>query len=472
MSYLELSILIDLAVVSVCVLLLVRYGRISTTHPAAVYIFFHVYVVTTRLWSIAAGSPTLFSWGFPYEPVGESEIVRAAVLFDLALIVMTVAWLIVSRRDLTKNGPAPAAGDLPPGDLSKNTILRVVAFTLPIGIIALLVVARLPGVSTTVDIGEWSRSSWIGILPGWVGLSLLALIYWYGFRKPLVALMVLYLLLMVYQGYHRFRVYIPMILMMQIYLDRHYRRWPTVWMIIVLVAGGLLFFPMKSIGRGVQAGASISEITTLSGNTISDALSAQAGDQTFLDMTASALTLTDVRGEFYLGRPYLALLTLPVPRQWWPDKPGLADHLADISTSWRPMAQAGMIITYLGEAYLNFGYTGIILVPFLLAAVLARLYFGAYRRSYYSVFRFAYLMLAANLILVYRDGLTSIVVFTLVNMMPLSVIVFVHLLRSIPAPGARPRWRSVKPTPMWTPNHVTNPPASTPDRNGSPHSPR
>ncbi len=42
--------------------------------------------------------------------------------------------------------------------------------------------------------------------------------------------------------------------------------------------------------------------------------------------------------------------------------------------------------------------------------------------------RLAYLLIACNLIQVYRDGLTSIVVFTWVNMMPLMVIVALHYI--------------------------------------------
>jgi hypothetical protein len=40
-------------------------------------------------------------------------------------------------------------------------------------------------------------------------------------------------------------------------------------------------------------------------------------------------------------------------------------------------------------------------------------------------------------LLVYRDGLISIVVFTFVNMMPLTLIVLLHLLRPKPGPHSR-----------------------------------
>jgi hypothetical protein len=61
---------------------------------------------------------------------------------------------------------------------------------------------------------------------------------------------------------------------------------------------------------------------------------------------------------------------------------------------------------------------------------LARFYFTAMRDSYYSVFRFIYIMVACNLIQVFRDGLISLVVFTLVNMAPLVVIAVLSWLTS------------------------------------------
>jgi hypothetical protein len=143
----------------------------------------------------------------------------------------------------------------------------------------------------------------------------------------------------------------------------------------------------------------------------------------------------DENGKLYYGSTYLNLLTLPIPRQWWPDKPSLADYLQDISRPSRPMGEMGMIVTYLGESYVNFGFLGILIVPYLVAYWLARAHFRAYTSSYYSVARFAYLLLACNLIQVYRDGLVSIVVFTCVNMMPLTFILILHFIRPLKSAG-------------------------------------
>src|SRR2546421_167720 len=66
-----------------------------------------------------------------------------------------------------------------------------------------------------------TTSSWFLILQLWPGLSLLALMYRYGFRWWLNLPMGVYLLIMSFQGFDRFRVVIPVLLIVQIYLDRH-----------------------------------------------------------------------------------------------------------------------------------------------------------------------------------------------------------------------------------------------------------
>jgi hypothetical protein len=183
---------------------------------------------------------------------------------------------------------------------------------------------------------------------------------------------------------------------------------------------------MKTIGRMTQEGASISEITRSSSEIIGDVMAGQNGDQTILDQLACTLTLIDRAGKLYYGSTYMALVTSPIPRQLWPDKPGLAEHMKEFSTPSRPMAELGMIMTFIGEFYLNFGYAGIVVMSYLTAYWLARIYFRAYRSNYFSALRFVYLMIACNFIQVYRDGMMSLFIFTVVNMMPLTVIVVLH----------------------------------------------
>lgn len=422
-SDLTIAIFTDLAVLLLCIPLLLRHGRLTHSHPLTIYLFFHLLVVTSRLIAVDFGAPTLFTgWAWFVKPVTPEEIIRAAFLFDIALIASTLGALKAAHDDAVSGTMQDQSY---PETLQLSLIKRVVAIVLPIGVIGLLFFTKLPGIEVSADFGTWSQSTWLTMTSTWLGLALIILIYWYGFRRVLTVPKLLYLFIMVYQGYHRFRVLIPILLLAQIYLDRNSYKWPSRQMAILLIVAGLLFFPLKNIGRLLQSGATLDTIIIFTTATVREVFAGKADDQTFLDMFASALTLADQHNQPFWGKTYLALLTLPIPRPLWPDKPGLADYLFDISTNTRPMARSGMIVTYLGEAYVNFLYVGILLVPIVLSYGLTRFYFRAYRYPYYSIQRFAYLLFAANFIQLYRDGLTAII-FVVVSMMPLTTLVLLH----------------------------------------------
>jgi hypothetical protein len=424
------AIAVDLFVLAGCTILLLRYGRLAHSHPGIAYLFFHMLIVSSRILAILAGAETLFSsWGGIFEPVTEFEIVRAAFLADVVLVMMTIAWIRASIIDTRLQSRKNRTAEAQPITLSLAHIWSVVAIAFPIGLIGIALLGNVPGIEKPqIDLGEWQESSWVSITMTWAGLALLVLIYWYGFRWWLVAPMGIHLFIMGIQGYHRFRVIIPLILLLQIYLDRKQKKWPPAIAIVPIVIAILLFYPMKTIGKMAQEGATISEISATSSQIIRETMSGENSDQQIMDQLACTLTLVDRAERFYYGSTYFSLLTSPIPRQWWPNKPGLADHISEYSVPSRPMSELGMVSTFIGEFYLNFGYMGIVLMSYLTAYWLARVYFEAYRRNYYSVLRFGYLLIACNLIQVYRDGLMSLVIFTFINMMPLAVIVILHIM--------------------------------------------
>jgi hypothetical protein len=432
----SLALGVDIPIVVLTLAIALRFGRLGHSHPLTAYFVFHILVVTFRLVSLHLGSDTLFAgplWRkLLYEPVSHAEILRASLIADVGLVVFTAASLWACRRERLTRGATPQRFR----PLQLRYIQAVAAFAFPVGVVGLILMATVPGLQAgSPDLGDWQGSGWLVITQTWAGLALLGLIYWYGFRRVLILPIALYLLVMMYQGFHRFRVVIPLLLMCQIYLDRHDLKWPSLRISAALLLTTLLFFPLKTIGRMAQEGASIDEIAQESRSVIKSVFASE-GEMQLLDEFASGVTLMDDAQRRDYGGSYLTLLTLPIPRQWWPSKPGLADYLADISTRKRPMSEMGMVVSYLGEAYLNLGYVGVLIMPWLAGYALSRAYFMVYTLPYLSVARFAYLLVACNLIQVYRDGLISVVVFTLVHMMPLMVIVALHYL--IPARRAVP----------------------------------
>jgi len=423
MNEYALPLFIDVSTVVLCVGLLLRVGDLRLSHPAVPYSVFHIHTVTIRLIGLLNGAPTLYTYASQsFAPIRPDEIARAALYADIAFWLATFVWIGINltRRPRVRENPIMLDGRL------LRPIL-IVAFC--VGVVGIRLAARVPGVEVYEwdPSNAWSTSSYVYILPSWMGLAVLGHIYFYGFRRWTFVLLAIYLILMALQGGMRFRFIIGFLLAVQIWVEHRNRRWPSRGLLLGLVVVALLFFPMKTVGGLIQNGASLDEVSETVSNSVADLTEGAAGDQMFLDEYASGLTLMDLQGKKYMGSIYLPILTLPIPRFLWPDKPGLSDYMADISTRQRPMASSGMIVTYLGESYANFGLAGIFLVPPLLALFLGLFYRVAYEAPRESVIHFSYILLAVNLIQNFRDGLLSIIVFRFVNMMPLMIIILLHL---------------------------------------------
>ena len=417
------AVLLDATVLTCCVAGLAVFAKLSVTHPATIYLVFHGAFISLRAIAILNGATTLFS-STSAIPVSESEIARALSLADLALIAMTCGWIFVAHRAATLH---PAQHEHRLRRLQPEVLKLVAAICIPVGCAAMLLWSKVPGISAQPILTDSFDSNWAVIAQTWGGLSLLALIYWYGFKPALVLSVAVYFTWAIYQGSFRFRLLIPLILLAQIFVDRRGRRWPGAAGVAGLLICGLLFFPLKGIGQRLQTGEPVGDVWESTRYEIVNVFRGNHPDETILDQFASTLTLADEHGRLYWGRTYAGLLTVVVPRQWWPEKPGLTQYEQEISTPARPMADDGMVVTMLGEFYLNFSYPGIAILSFALACLTGIWFHAANRAGYFSLVHFAYLLVACNLIQVFRDGLISLFVFTVINMLPLFVIVALHL---------------------------------------------
>ena len=349
------------------------------------------------------------------------------LLADVALVTMTCAWVLAAYR--TEQLEAKRAL-VKSRMLSVGIIHRVSAVAIPLGCIAMLLWSAVPGLAHHEVAHELAVSNWAVIAQTWAGLGLLVLIYWYGFKLGLVIPLAAYFGLMIYQGNFRFRLVIPLILLAQVYFDRRRRRWPTLTGVALLLTFGCPFFPLKRIGQQLQAGETPQAMWQSTRIEMEDAFRGDHPDEMILDEFASSLTLADRYGKSYWGGTYVGLLTVAIPRQWWPEKPGLADFEKEISTLSRPMAANGMVVTMVGEFYLNFSYVGVVVLCFVVAYLSGLCFHAAYRRGYFTLGHFTYLLIACNFIQVFRDGLISLFVFPIINMMPVAAIVVLHLIQS------------------------------------------
>jgi hypothetical protein len=412
--------LLDVFVVLAVVVLMFR--RMAFWHPLTAYLLFHLYSFTYRLFQILSGSPLMYAGQANAEAITPEEITRAILWADAALILFVAAsWWAHMAFEAKADQPVERRV------FNLNIAKAIGLICLPLGAYFFSMV-RSSGYVLTADTVSASYIQAIAMWPiGVIGL----LIFAFGFRWHLLALAAFFLGAVALQGYHRFMLVLPLLFFTALYLQTQRRRWPTLPLFIAALFVGMVFPRLKYIGQALQYGDTQEAIAQFSQAFVKDkkAFVEISTAEDFLDQFAGGLSLIDGNERKFWGSTYLAIITLPIPRSIWPNKPGLADHLQEISTSGRRYDVEGRIMTYLGEAYLNFGYMGLIFIPAFLGYVLTAACLRATAGPMLRLGRYLYLVFFMALIQTFRDGLLSIFVFTVVHNMPM---LFAWILHSIP----------------------------------------
>jgi oligosaccharide repeat unit polymerase len=387
--------------------LLFRYGKISLYHPATTYLIFHFFAFTSRLIFLTNGAAFFLGQQPDYfTEIENHEIFRASLLADLGFISMTIAWLFEAHRKPSSNTSKSAI------ILDENTLKVVLFFTIPIGIWGIFSQLYIPGIGKTLlNFDGWEKSTYIINAQNWLVLSYLVVVFKYGFNKSYLTIILICIFILGLQGELRYRVLVPCIFLLFLYLHRQQKRWLSPRFVMMILVGIMLFLPMKYVGKLIQQGASAEDLIEFASE-YRESLSVGANaDFSFLDMYASTLTLIDQHEGFYYGSTYLTVFLTPIPRQFWKEKPSTAQWITDVSTPSRNLKELGSIATIYGEAYANFGYLGIIFIPFLFAKFSSRWYFKVLNTHPQSANLYLYLYFAAIIVQVYRDGLISVVIF-------------------------------------------------------------
>ncbi|NBX33754.1 hypothetical protein EBR16_00035 [bacterium] len=394
-------------------------SRLSFWHPVTTYLLFHAYSFSARAWQLYDGASPMYADNAAFDIIRPEEFQRALLFADLALVVFAAAAFLAHRR-FERHADEP----IPRRRINRAIVFAVSAICLPVGFYVFLT-AKTSGAAANA----LTETNYFQVMAMWPIGCLGLLIYLQGFRWYLLLPTAAYLALVAVQGYHRFMFVLPLLFLASYYLQSRRRRWPGLSILLGAILVFLVLPRLKAIGQAVQAG-DFTEATQLVGDSFRSTKGLEGGSsEQFLDQFAGALTMTDEYGKVYFGSTYLAIVTLPIPRSLWPDKPGLGDHTIEISTARRQYDREGRIITYIGESYLNFRHAGLVLIPFLLGYLLTgwclRATSGPLHRFegyLYTVFAMAYIQL-------FRDGLLSIFVFTVVHNMPM---LFAWILHAVP----------------------------------------
>ncbi len=404
-------------------LLVVQRG--AFWHPLTMYLLFHGYTVTWRAWQLVAGAPVMYAGQVGRDPIEPEELSRAVIFADLALVAFIVgAWWAYKLAEQR------AAAPIERRPINRTVITLVSLVCLPVGFYVYFVIR---GGSFTDN--AFTQTNYFNVMGMWPMGCLAMLIFTYGFRLILLIPTGVYLAMVATQGYHRHMLLLPLLFFTAYLLQRKRLRWPS-WPLLIAGFCLLLVFPrLKMIGQALQYGDQQEALRQVTEAFVTrDAYEEAVSNEQFLDQYAGALSMVDDVDKTYWGRTYLAVFTLPLPRVFWPEKPGLGDHIIEVSTPERPYNLEGRIITYIGEAYFNFRQVGVVFIPLLLSYFLTlwamRSTTGPmarFDRYLYCVFFMAFLQL-------YRDGLLSLVVFTVCHNLPM---VFAWILHAIP--GVAPK---------------------------------
>jgi hypothetical protein len=428
-----LYLLLDVLVVSSVVIAMSR--RMAFWHPLSAYLLFHLYSFSYRAFKIYGGAPLMYV-GIPNaEPITIDEINRAMLWADVALVIFAASSFL-AHHVFESKAERPVVRRV----MNPNIARAIGILCLPVGAFFMY------GIKAEVlDISVSNASAgYAQVMAMWPIGALGLLVFAFGFRWQLVGLIAFFLGMVALQGYHRFMLILPLLFFTAYYLQTVRRRWPTLPIIIGAILVALIFPRLKYIGQALQFGDTQEAVAQL---TQSFTFNAKDKDletsEEFLDQYAGTLSLTDSNGRYFLGSTYLAIITLPIPRAWWPNKPGLADHVQEISTSGRNYAQEGRITTYLGESYLNFGYIGLFFIPALMGYALTAYFLKSATGPMQRLSRYVYLVIFMALIQTFRDGLLSIFVFTIVHNMPMFFTVILHVIpgfakKSLDRPAADP----------------------------------
>ena len=416
MESLQTYLLLDVLIVTLVVAL--SFWRLSFWHPLTAYLFFHIYSFTVRAYDIYEGAPTIYTGSVNnYEDVTTAELTRALLLADLALIVFAVAsWL--AHRSFQARSHLPVSRRI----LNINVIKTVALVGLPPGLILFFLFK-------TTQVFEEGTGGYLAGATMWpIGITCL-LIFSFGFRWYSCLFLAVILSIVAVQGYHRAMLVLPLMFLTALHLQRRGLRWPTIPIILAAAVLATVFPRLKYIGRAIQAG-DIQEVARHLSQSFVKEPSQLEFDyrESFLDQYACGLSMIDYNGKKFWGSTYLGVVTLPIPRDWWPGKPALNGHVIEISTPTRQFGREGRIITYLGESYANFGYAGFVIIPAMLGYALTAFCLHATTGPWQSLSRYVYFACFMVFIQLFRDGLYSLVVFTIAHNIPMLVVIVLHVI--------------------------------------------
>lgn len=416
----EIATMLDIFLVTWSLWALLRWTDRSVFNPGYWYLLLHVLTVSSRLIMLAFGATSAPSIGVK----SETEFVRCEIGADIALLAAVSASVFASARagrlGLAASRKAKKIARLNPlvGDvISWSCIVFGVLSLIAFGAMAQDARAR-DATAAGADIGDLALTSYPMAVGGFAVLGAVMQCAIYGFTQVRTTMFLAILGLTAF-NLTRVSFVLPLILALLVYLAMQGRRELSFQWTFALAGLAVLWFVFKPVGAAISSGEGIEKAWNAAGAYLDDTWTYGTGDLQYFDMQASFMAAADESGVRMYGATLLPLVYLPIPRYMWPDKPRLNQFMVGISSSARPFVQSGMTPTLCGEAYLNFGWFGCFFVPFIYLYAMSRAYLRVRNHTIASAGRWIYMASLVVFIQVFRDGLNSLVLFSVVHFLPL-----------------------------------------------------
>lgn len=394
---------------------LVHWTERSVFNPGFWYLGLHAFVVTFRLNALYAGSQLLNVSGVR----SESEVIRAALASDISLVAVAIAsvWAAIrANRGSSRGAPALRPARLNP---FVGQVISILCLTMGTAALAFYISAER-GTADAMEnaMGDFSTTSYPLAIAGFAVQGAVILCVLRGFTPWRIVIL---LVLLGWTAITLFRMsfVIPSILAMLIHLTMHRKRTISLRWALALLGLGLLWYVGKPVAMAARSGEGFNGVWDAGKGYFQDSMNSGGNDVQLLDLQASFMAASDEQGRRFYGTTILPLMYLPVPRFMWPNKPAINQFAVELSSASRAFSRNGMTPNLTGESYLNFGWWGCVIIPFLYLYGMQAAFLRVRNQGIGSAPRWLYMVMLVIMVQVFRDGMNSLVLYPLVDFLPL-----------------------------------------------------
>ncbi|WP_294311790.1 O-antigen polysaccharide polymerase Wzy [uncultured Chryseobacterium sp.] len=412
-----LFLLIDLLLI-ITLLILMRVSKtLRFMNPCFIFIFFHLIFISYRCYQIIVQDSLIISNQFYLKPVSVEEIENFLIISDVTLLGFFIGYYIKYFLFI----PKKRKNEIHKIRIENRKIIKYFTIIVFIcGIFSLVLFATIPGV---VDNKDLERNTFIVMFSNLGIVAVIILVYQYGFKKLYLIIFFFIIILYAAQGENRYRVILPLIFILLLYLKKHNLKFPPIKFILAGFVIALLTLPLKSIGSDLRNNQNVDLVESFI-KSFDEFSTGKSGDLSFVEQGAAMVSNINERGKYFLGRTYFPILIFWIPRSMYQEKPRLNEWQFEISDKNRNFGEMGQISLISGEAYANFGLFGAFVIPFFLGWFYAKLYLNQMYQSYLSRKFLLYAIFTMILFQVWRDGIISLILFPILNFSPLFILYF------------------------------------------------